>query len=154
MPAPHYLGVWDTLWYYLVLPCTSSDSYSLAEAFFSDKSLLELTLTFLLMVCLLTACYLSIKGNCILQRLISKETVGGESGVQIVVSDGRPAPFLKIKAVAGADLELGGFAQQQGALRTLFINQLDLAVTTQHRGADAGADPLYHFVLALGGGAP
>lgn len=28
-----YLGVWDTLWYYLVLPCTSSDSYSLAEAF-------------------------------------------------------------------------------------------------------------------------
>lgn len=35
----------NTLWYYLVLPCTSSDSYSLAEAFFPDKSLLELTLT-------------------------------------------------------------------------------------------------------------
>ena len=45
MSAPHYLGVWDTLWYYLVLPCTSSDSYSLAEAFFTDKSLVELTLT-------------------------------------------------------------------------------------------------------------
>ena len=61
---------------------------------------------------------------------------------------------MKIKAVAGADLELGSFAQQQGALRTLFINQLDLAVTTQHRGADAGADPFHHFVLAPGGGAP
>ena len=109
---------------------------------------------FLLMGCLLLAFHLFITGGYALQYLVSKETVGGESGVQIVVSDGRPAPFLKIKAVAGADLELGGFAQQQGALRTLFINQLDLAVTTQHRGADAGADPLYHFVLAPGGGAP
>ena len=109
---------------------------------------------FLLMGCLLPAFHIFITGGCVFQRLISKETVGGESGVQIVVSDGRPAPFLKIKAVAGADLELGSFAQQQGALRTLFINQLNLAVTTQHRGADAGADPFYHFVLAPGGGAP
>lgn len=109
---------------------------------------------FLLMGCLLLAFHLFITGGYALQYLVSKETVGGESGVQIVVSDGRPAPFLKIKAVAGADLELGSFAQQQGALHTLFINQLDLAVTTQHRGADAGADPFYHFVLAPGGGAP
>ena len=76
---------------------------------------------FLLMGCLLPAFHLFIIGGCVLQCLISKKTVGGEGGIQIVVSDGRPAPFLKIKAVAGADLELGGFAQQQGALRTLFI---------------------------------
>lgn len=46
MSAPHYLGVWDTLWYYLVLPCTSSDSYSLAEAFYPDKPPTVFTLTF------------------------------------------------------------------------------------------------------------
>ena len=45
MSAPHYLGVWDTLWYYLVLPCTSSDSYSLAEAFYPDKPPTVFTLT-------------------------------------------------------------------------------------------------------------
>jgi len=47
MSAPHYLGVWDTLWYYLVLPCTSSDSYSLAEAFYPDKPPTVFTLTIL-----------------------------------------------------------------------------------------------------------
>src|SRR5699024_8334756 len=109
---------------------------------------------FLLMGCLLPAFHIFITGVCVLQRLISEETVGGEGGIQIVVSNGRPAPFLKIEAVAGADLELGSFAQQQGALRTLFINQLDLAVTTQHRGADTGADPFHHFVPASGGGVP
>ncbi|WP_204248315.1 hypothetical protein, partial [Pseudoflavonifractor sp. An184] len=35
----------DTLWYYLVLPCTSSDSYSLAKAFYPDKSPTVFTLT-------------------------------------------------------------------------------------------------------------
>lgn len=35
----------QSLGYSLVLPCTISDSYSLAEALFPDKSLLELTLT-------------------------------------------------------------------------------------------------------------
>ena len=109
---------------------------------------------FLLMGCLLPAFRLFITGCCVLKCLVSKKTIDGEGSVQIVVPDGRPASFLKIKAVAGADLELGGFAQQQGALRTLFINQLDLAVTTQHRGADTGADPFHHFVLAPGGGAP
>ena len=34
-------------WYYLVLPCTSSDSYSLAETFYPDKSPTVFTLTIL-----------------------------------------------------------------------------------------------------------
>ena len=45
MPAPHYLRVLNTLWYYLVLPCTSSDSYSLAEPFYPDKPPTVFTLT-------------------------------------------------------------------------------------------------------------
>ena len=96
---------------------------------------------FLLMGCLLPAFQLFITGCCVLQYLVSKKTIGGEGSVQIVVSDGRPAPFLKIKAVAGADLELGSFAQQQGALRTLFINQLDLRRRQHPYAASLPQDP-------------
>ena len=38
---------------------------------------------------------------------VSAFPVFGEGGIQIVVADGRPTPFLEIKTVAGANLEFG-----------------------------------------------
>ena len=86
MPAPHYLGVWDTLWYYLVLPCTSLDSYSLAETFYPDKSPTVFTLTF------------------------RYQPVSGKSGLSAKISGGTGQPASPVLCLGDVDsILLTGF---------------------------------------------
>ena len=80
---------------------------------------------------------------------IAQKTVRQKGCVQIVISHGRPRPFLKVKSVGCDYFKPGRFAEKQCDLHAMAVYQMHFAVTAEHRCTDTGADAFHYLVVLM-----